>query len=128
MACRISLINPFTSVRFAIASFVNAPCLYMPLRLPFGAPGDAPPCIRQRPFGIAGARHGAALRVFAPQRGERCIAQCMGLPLASQTCSPPSGRKADSSDDSLPAGLNGHAFDAYGLATIAAVPLQRIHL
>jgi hypothetical protein len=22
--------------------------------LPFGAPGDGPPCIRQRPFGIAG--------------------------------------------------------------------------
>ena len=24
---------------------------------PFGAPGDGPPCIRHRPFGIAGARH-----------------------------------------------------------------------
>jgi hypothetical protein len=26
----------------------------VPVILPFGAPGDSPPCIRQRPFGIAG--------------------------------------------------------------------------
>ncbi len=35
--------------------------------LPFGAPGDDPPCIRQRPLAIAGDRHGFPLRVFAPQ-------------------------------------------------------------
>jgi len=28
------------------------------LLFPFGAPSDAPPCVRQRPFGIAGDRHG----------------------------------------------------------------------
>jgi hypothetical protein len=28
-----------------------------------------PPCIRQRPLGIAAARHGAPDRVLAPQRG-----------------------------------------------------------
>lgn len=128
MACRICLINPFTSARFARASFEKSPCLNMPLRSPFGAPGDAPPCMRQRPFGIAGARHGVALRVFAPQRGERCIAQCMGLPLASQTCSPPSCGKANSAHDRLPTSFNGDPLNADGLAAIAAVPLQRVHL
>ena len=49
--------------------------------LPFGAPGDAPPCIRQRPFAIAGDWHGVPLRVRAPQRGLRCMGNllCMGL-------------------------------------------------
>jgi hypothetical protein len=37
--------------------------------LPFGAPGDIPPCIRQRPFGIAGDRHRLPLLVRAPHRG-----------------------------------------------------------
>jgi hypothetical protein len=37
--------------------------------LPFGAPGDVPPCIRQRPFFIAGDWHGVW-----------CIGKlCMGL-------------------------------------------------
>lgn len=39
------------------------------------APVEAPPCIRHRPFGIAGARHGVPDRVLAPQRGALC-----GLP------------------------------------------------
>jgi hypothetical protein len=38
------------------------PCLSAFL-LPFGAPGDRPPCIRQRPLGIAGDWHGLLLRV-----------------------------------------------------------------
>jgi hypothetical protein len=53
--------------RSAIASAVYHPCLRAFL-FPFGAPGDGPPCIRQRPFGIAGDWHGLSLRVFAPQR------------------------------------------------------------
>src|SRR3954452_827293 len=40
---------------------------------PFGAPGDIPPCIRHRPFGIAGAWHDLRLRVRAPHRGLRCM-------------------------------------------------------
>src|ERR1700730_17065194 len=36
--------------------------------LPFGAPGDIPPCIRQRPFGIAADRQRLPLRVRAPHR------------------------------------------------------------
>ena len=40
-------------------------------------PVDGPPCIRQRPFGIAGAQHGIPLRVRAPQRGCECAkARC----------------------------------------------------
>ena len=34
----------------------------------FGALGDGPPCIRQRPLGIAGDWHGFPHRVRAPQR------------------------------------------------------------
>ena len=51
------------------------------LALPFGAPGDVPPCIRQRPFAIAGERHGGPARVLAPQRGLRCMGNllCTGL-------------------------------------------------
>ena len=38
-----------SSRRSAMASAVWRPCLRA-LALPFGAPGDVPPCIRQRPF------------------------------------------------------------------------------
>src|SRR6266567_4920414 len=68
------------SRRRAIASAVYRPCLNAFL-LPFGAPGDFPPCIRQRPFGIAGDRHWLPLRVRAPHRGLRCMGNvlCMGF-------------------------------------------------
>jgi hypothetical protein len=64
-----------TSFRYRAAASVAAdlpPCFHA-LRLPSGAPGDGPPCIRQRPLGIAGDWHGSPLRVRAPQRGARCI-------------------------------------------------------
>ena len=54
------------SCRLAIASAVYRPCFQACL-LPLGAPGDRPPCMRQRPFGIAGDRHGFPLLVRAPQ-------------------------------------------------------------
>src|SRR4029453_14631784 len=41
------------------------PCLRAFL-FPLGAPGDIPPCIRQRPFAIAGDRHRLPLLVRAP--------------------------------------------------------------
>jgi hypothetical protein len=40
--------------RRVIACALYRPCLNAFL-FPFGAPGDFPPCIRQRPFDIAGA-------------------------------------------------------------------------
>src|SRR6266567_3987920 len=55
-----------------LASAVYRPC-FSAFLLPFGAPGDFPPCIRQRPFGIAGDRHGLPLRVRALHRGLRCM-------------------------------------------------------
>jgi hypothetical protein len=39
--------------RMATASALYHPC-FSAFLFPFGAPGDGPPCIRQRPFGIAG--------------------------------------------------------------------------
>src|SRR5262249_13832929 len=47
--------------------------------LPFGAPGDGPPCIRQRPFFIAGDWHGLPRRVRARHRSAWCMGKCMGL-------------------------------------------------
>jgi len=49
--------------------------------LPFGAPGALPPCIRQRPFRIAGDWQGVPARVRARQLGLRCMGNlpCMGL-------------------------------------------------
>ena len=46
---------------------------------PFGGPGDLPPCIRQRPFFIAGDSHSVPLLVRARHRGDRCISKSMGL-------------------------------------------------
>lgn len=46
----------------------RAPCLYMGFATPKAAPGLLPPCIRQRPFSIAGSRQGApVVRQWAPQ-------------------------------------------------------------
>src|SRR4051794_33300423 len=64
--------NAETERRRAIASAVYRPCLRAFL-FPFGAPGDIPPCIRHRPFGIAGDWHEFRLLVRAPHRGLRCI-------------------------------------------------------
>jgi hypothetical protein len=63
--------KPASNRRNAIASAVYQPC-FSAFLFPFGAPGDGPPCIRQRPFRIAGDWHRPPLRVFAPQRGLDC--------------------------------------------------------
>jgi hypothetical protein len=64
--------------RMAIASAVYQPCLRAFL-FPFGTPGDFPPCIRHRPFFIAGDWHKLPRLVLAWQRDARCICKCMGL-------------------------------------------------
>ena len=66
------------SRRHAIASAVYRPCLNAFL-LPLGAPGDFPPCIRQRPFGIAGDWHRLPLRVRAPHRRLRCMGNLLSM-------------------------------------------------
>ena len=58
--------------RRSIIAIDRNPCFHMPWRSPRGAPGDAPPCRRHRPLGIAGHRHDPPPRVRAPQRGAAC--------------------------------------------------------
>jgi len=74
-------IKPEISRRRAMASAVYRPCLSAFL-FPFGAPGDIPPCIRHRPFGIAGARHDFRFRVRAPHRGLRCMGNLLRIGLS----------------------------------------------
>jgi hypothetical protein len=86
---RAFLISSAIKRRRAIAS-VYRPCLKAFL-LPFGGPGDRPPCIRQRPFGIAADWQGFPLLVRAPQRLLRFIGKllCMGLILRIFSTPPP---------------------------------------
>ena len=53
--------------RRAISLSTVAPC-FQAFLFPFGAPGDVPPCIRHRPFFIAGDWHSVPRRV----RGSEC--------------------------------------------------------
>ena len=62
-----------TNAAASLAPADLAPC-FQAFRLPLGAPGDGPPCIRQRPLGMAGDWHGLPLRVRAPQPLACCIA------------------------------------------------------
>ena len=64
---RTSRATALTNAAACIAPADLAPC-FQAFRLPLGAPGEGPPCIRQRPLGIAGDLHGVPLRVRAPQR------------------------------------------------------------
>jgi len=76
-SCLMLFNSARTSRRRVIAWAVWRPCLKAFL-LPFGGPVDLPPCSRQRPLRIAGARHELALRVRAPHWGARCMGNCMG--------------------------------------------------
>ena len=66
---RASPNNARISLRWAIASLVNRPCLRA-FRFVLGAPDPgAPPCMRQRLLPCtAGERHEQPERVLAPQR------------------------------------------------------------
>ena len=64
--------NVEVSRRHSIASAVQRPC-FKAFLLAFGGPGDIPPCIRQRPFVIAGDWQGVPARVRARQRGLKCM-------------------------------------------------------
>ena len=73
------------------ASAERSPC-FQALRLPLGAPGLVPPCIRHRRLPLtAGERHSAPDRVFAPQRGALArFSGCMGLSVMSSNRPVPS--------------------------------------
>src|SRR3954452_10644431 len=68
------------SRRDVIASAVQLPC-FSALLFPCGAPGDFPPCIRQRPFFIAGDWHHSrstshVLRISAEAHGNLLASAC----------------------------------------------------
>jgi hypothetical protein len=95
-----------------------------------------PPCIRQRPFGIAGCRHGCPLRIRAPQRGQdhangSVVRQSgrrrMGLPPhLVRTSSPSSATGCDASNNGLPSWMDMYVLDADNpLTTFAALAVRR---
>src|SRR5262249_60095285 len=110
-----------SSRRRAMASAVYQPC-FNAFLFPLGAPGDGPPCIRQRPFGIAGDWHGLPLRVFAPQRGLDCMSKSMGLSLDFGRWGYP-GRLVDVSDDGV-VGVDGDVLDGDLLLTRPAMAVE----
>jgi hypothetical protein len=72
---------PASTLKFFAAARGLRPCrghAWRAFLLPFGAPGDGPPRIRPRPFGIAGARHEVPPRVRPPQRGVGCMDDLLG--------------------------------------------------
>jgi hypothetical protein len=76
--CRNNRIACVASRRASVKARDRRPCFQLATRLrsfPSGVRGPVlmPPCIRQRPFGIAGDWHRVRLRVSAPQRGLWCI-------------------------------------------------------
>ena len=102
-----------------------------------------PPCIRQRPFGIAGAMHADPLRVLAPHlwavlkspgglpssanlfalHGVHCAASCLSPPpyLLAMLRLQPIRTQRDSADDGLTAVLNGHMLHDHMLVAGTAV-------
>jgi hypothetical protein len=76
--------------RSAFAPLLKCPC-FQAFLFPLGAPVDLPPCIRQRPFRMAGDRQRPSLRVFAPHRRLSSIASrlCMGLTFGFSLHPPP---------------------------------------
>ena len=130
------------------ASVENPPCFQL-ARIerakPSGVRGPvlAPPCIRHRPFGMAGALQAGPLRVSAPHLGE-VLKSPGGLPFFSQPLrfawgslsgilfipSPgllallrllPIRTQGDSADDGLTAVLNGHMLHGHTLFAGTAV-------
>lgn len=79
IGCSFSFLDPARSRRIAIASAVYRPC-FKAFLFPFGAPGDGPPCIRQRPFFIAGDRQAFPLLVFAHSAGWIACPRAWGWP------------------------------------------------
>jgi hypothetical protein len=119
----ISRTNAANSRRSAIASAVKRPCLKAWL-LPFGAPGEAPPCIRQRPFIIAGDWHGVPALVRARQRGLKCMGNLLCMRLFLDYRAVPTPRLADQTDHRLSAGVDVDMFDRNFLLALAAMAVE----
>jgi hypothetical protein len=95
------------------------------VRLSPGCARRAAPCIRHLPFGIADDRHGFPLLVFAPQRGDRCMGNClcMGLPLVFVRHPTP---RLNSTDDGSASRVDMDVFDRDFLLALASMPVQGI--
>src|SRR5262245_18601063 len=110
-----------SSRRKAMALAVYHPC-FSAFLFPLGAPGDDPPCIRQRPFGIAGDWQGLPLRVFAQKRGLDCRSKWCGMSLDLGGCGYPR-RLVDFSDDGV-VGVDGDVLDGDLLLTRPAMAVE----
>src|SRR4051794_9333299 len=79
--------------------------------------------MRHRPFGIAGERHGLPLRVFAPQRGLRCMDKwlCIGLFPSFSDALPPG---LNSPNNGLPTFVHVDVLDRDLLLTLTSVSVQ----
>jgi hypothetical protein len=112
-----------TSRLLAIASAVPRPGLKVFL-LPFGAPGDNPPCMRHRPFGIAGDRHRLPLLVRALHRGLRCIGNLFQHLDDPPTPRDPRPRRPRNAHQRLPAGMDVDMLRSDLLLALAAVTVE----
>jgi hypothetical protein len=99
------------------------PC-FSAFLFPFGAPGEGPPCILQRPFAIPGDWHGFPLRVRARHFDPRGIGDCTGLFLHFLSGVPPFCLHG--SNDRLSAVIDGHVGDGEPLLSTRSVSLQRL--
>ena len=87
-------------------------------------PVDLPPCSRQRPFGIAGDRHGFPFLVRAPHRGLWCIGNGFFTGLISsfrRTPRHPLAMAFDMADDGLAALVDVDVLDGDLLLTSGPV-------
>ncbi len=85
--------------------------------IPLRCSRDIPPCIRHRPFGIAGAWHEVRLRVQAPHRGLRCMGNLLRILLALRAAAV--FQRIDDADHPLATRMDMHLSDLEGLLVAA---------
>jgi hypothetical protein len=93
--------------------------------LPLGAPGEPPPCIRQRPFAIAGDWHcwPSAFGLRIGGSGARAI--CFARGCSSFFRRVPSPGALDCADDCLSTGVNVRMLQGDRLLSLSAVTIHR---
>lgn len=113
--------------RISIADRDQYPC-FQALLLPFGAPGDFPPCRRHLPFGIAGDWQAMPERVRAKQRGaaRRFFGSIRLILGFRKQPSPLLGVVVDIADDGLATGVDVHRRDKHAeIARFRIVTLRQ---
>lgn len=113
---RVARISARASAIIAKVAADLRPC-FRAFRLPFGAPGFVPPCIRQRRFpDTAGDWHAAPLRVLAKHRGAERSRDVGSIGLFGVIGMKPSPCIERIGDDGLPARIDVH--DLYRLLAL----------